>query len=437
MAGRLDLRGPPRSAGRCRASRIVRRRQWASGWPAANVRGTSPRRSMPVAAPAARAAEPKSTRRKFVTDGPTSQPASRRSCASRSRSTSTRATFAAMPVGSARAAVTIETLTVETEPADGRARSGRSSPVGRSRTRRVARRAHRPCSRSARRRGSGAHGEARAVWPTRTRRRPRRGRRSPGVDRRPSRRRRSRRGARRSRRAAPGRPVGLFGLQSQTIPATCRRGTRRGDCPGDSHRPCRVAGHRDDRASLLGHDPIHRVGRRRARRHGRRARNAFAQRSRISSAPAPDEQLVGPHPVDAGSRLDEPAVVGRRVLGQRRLEGAAGEDRPAISGGAGEVFRSNRRTCRSGCRSGPRPPRRSPPSCSSRAASAGWSSRGWGSWPPSAPGWVAPAPAPDRRGREADLDGVPVGREPLRRREPADGRADPREPASSTRWTWV
>ena len=39
-------------------SRIVRRRQWASGWPAPNVRGTRPRRSSPVAVAAARSARP-------------------------------------------------------------------------------------------------------------------------------------------------------------------------------------------------------------------------------------------------------------------------------------------------------------------------------------------------------------------------------------------
>ena len=67
-------------------SRTVRRRWSASGWPAPNVRGTRPRDRRPSATAAARSTLPKSTRMKFVTDGPTDQPAARSASVRRARS---------------------------------------------------------------------------------------------------------------------------------------------------------------------------------------------------------------------------------------------------------------------------------------------------------------------------------------------------------------
>ena len=75
-------------------SRTVRRRWSASGWPAPNVRGTRPRRRRPSATAAARSGDPKSTRMKFVTDGPTDQPIARSASVRRVRSRATRARLA-------------------------------------------------------------------------------------------------------------------------------------------------------------------------------------------------------------------------------------------------------------------------------------------------------------------------------------------------------
>ena len=65
---------------------------------------------------AAVAASANPARTKFVTDGPTCQPASRSPAANRSRSLATLATLARIASGRSNASVTIVTLTVLTEP---------------------------------------------------------------------------------------------------------------------------------------------------------------------------------------------------------------------------------------------------------------------------------------------------------------------------------
>ena len=65
---------------------------------------------------AARSGEPKSTSRKFVTLGPTDQPAAVSASARRPRSVSTRARLVARIAGSSSASVTIVTETVDTDP---------------------------------------------------------------------------------------------------------------------------------------------------------------------------------------------------------------------------------------------------------------------------------------------------------------------------------
>ena len=65
---------------------------------------------------AARSGEPKSTSRKFVTLGPTDQPASASPSARRVRSVSTRARLPSRIEGSSSASVTIVTETVDTDP---------------------------------------------------------------------------------------------------------------------------------------------------------------------------------------------------------------------------------------------------------------------------------------------------------------------------------
>ena len=97
-------------------SRTVSRSESASGWPAPNVRGTRPLRRSASAAAAASSGLAKRTSRKFVTDGPTCQPAAARPAANRARSPSTRATFASIASGAWRAAVTIVTLVVAIDP---------------------------------------------------------------------------------------------------------------------------------------------------------------------------------------------------------------------------------------------------------------------------------------------------------------------------------
>ena len=168
------------------------------------------------------------------------------------------------------------------------------------------------------------------------------------------------------RRPVVRRGVGAEPREERPRSTPSRLGQRRSGCSGcTARRPRRPArrratastvegpavlgrasrdGERRVRLALLGQDPVHRVGRGRARRPCRRpGRNALATRSRISSAPAPTRISSVADAVAGGRRLDQPPVVGRRVLGQARLEpaGGAAASRRA-SGGAGEVFRSNR-----------------------------------------------------------------------------------------------
>ena len=101
----VGARGPSGAGGR------------RAGWPAGKVRGTSPRRSSPSATAAARSGEPKSTSRKFVTDGPTAQPSAgqRRRAGGRARARRARR-WPSRAVGSSSASVTTVTDTVDTEP---------------------------------------------------------------------------------------------------------------------------------------------------------------------------------------------------------------------------------------------------------------------------------------------------------------------------------
>ena len=240
-------------------SRTVRRRWSASGWP-------GPERARHEAAaqeglgdggrPARRT--PKSTRRKFVTDGPTDQPAA----AQGRRSGGPARVSTRVEVGvedrrsSRRASVTTVTETVETEPG-GRYGLSRAIDLGArdARTRPAGRPARRPCWRSGRRSGSGRPiaKRDRSVAPDEL-----------GVGlvedddrgRASGRRRHRRRVRRRSAAIAPSgsaSAVGLFGLHSQTTwasRAAARDGGRR-RAPSPASAPSR--GHRDDRrAALLG-----------------------------------------------------------------------------------------------------------------------------------------------------------------------------------------
>src|SRR3990172_3405387 len=116
-----DLASPNEPAASMRRSfsslsRTVIRRQWANEWSRPKVRGTMPRRSRSSATRPACAGVPKSTSRKFVTDGPTDQPDEPRAEASRARSRTTRSRFSSRMPSSRRASVTIATEGIETEP---------------------------------------------------------------------------------------------------------------------------------------------------------------------------------------------------------------------------------------------------------------------------------------------------------------------------------
>ena len=94
----LDRRGRPRSAGRCRPrSRIVSRRQWASGWPGRERPRHQPAPEQPGRGGGGPLGRPEVHEQEVRHRRPDDQPASRSASASRSRSASTRATFAAHP----------------------------------------------------------------------------------------------------------------------------------------------------------------------------------------------------------------------------------------------------------------------------------------------------------------------------------------------------
>ena len=98
--------------------------------------------------------------------------------------------------------------------------------------------------------------------------------------------------------------------------------------------------------ALLREDRVHRVGgdghERRAAVREERLGDEVEDLVRARA----DEQLLARDAVAGGRGVDQPAVVGRRVLGQRDLELARPPAaRHTTPGGAGAVFWSNRTTC--------------------------------------------------------------------------------------------
>ena len=378
---RLDLAGrgdQPVVAGPVadREPQVMRR----AGGPAPNVRGTRPRRRSAVGD------APRPARRVPKSDEEEVRDATARPCQPAARERRRRAGRARRRRG--RRSPRMPRGSREGLGDDGdadrrhgsrrpvRARSGRSSRAGRSRTRPAARPGRRPCSRSGRRRGSGGGGAARAADASdelgvRLVEDDDRGR----LGRRRRRRRRCRRAGVAIAPSGSARPVGLFGLHSQTRSAS--RGGRADGVEIQGVALVRPEARHDDgaRAALLGDDAVHRVGRGRddGAAAGRQERLAD-QVEDLVRAGADEELVRSRRRRRRGGRLDEPAVVRRRVLGQRaRRSAPRGEDpRPTSSGGAGEVLRSKRRIVLDRRRrSAPRPPRRSPPSCSWRAGSGG------------------------------------------------------------------
>ena len=145
--------------------------------------------------------------------------------------------------------------------------------------------------------------------------------------------------------------VGLFGLHSQMrlIGGSAPRGRAAANGLDVQREPGlqRPPRHPHDlRAALLGEDRVHRVG-----RDGHQGRAAVGDErlgdevEDLVRARA-DEQLLARDLVPRGRRVDQPAVVGRRVLRQGDLEPArprAARDDPP--GGLGAVFWSKRTTC--------------------------------------------------------------------------------------------
>ena len=278
-------------------ARTVSRRWSASGWPGPNVRGTRPSGGAPRR-PRRRARPSRSpTSTKLVTDGPTDQPsaAERVGQARRARS----ATRARLSSRHRRVAQRLG----HDRDRHGRHRPGRSIRLERGDDLGAGDREPDPQAGQrvglargpdddevrVRRRG------ARPGWPRRTRRTPRRGRRSGVAAGRGGVARRARRGASRDRRR-PARPArsGCSGCTARRPPRPRRRrGSRRGRSPSprpspqprDRRRPGRRAarsGRGTSRRSGSGRRPAPPAG-----------RKALATRSRISSAPAPTQDLVG------------------------------------------------------------------------------------------------------------------------------------------------
>ena len=200
------------------------------------------------------------------------------------------------------------------------------------------------------------------------------------------------------------RPVGLFGLHSQTTGALAPRRAR--TPPTSSAQPCRGAEPRD------GHDPRPRCSV--TTRYI--AYVGIGTTARRPPAGTPWRRCRGPRRArhrrgsrsggrrSAAAAADEPSVVRRRVLGQaaRRTVRPRAARRPAPAG-PGDVFRSKRTiVARIAGRSARRPPRRSPPRCRP-AGAVGERERDRASGSSRACGRIG----------EADLDGVAVGDQAL------------------------
>ena len=113
-------------------------------------------------------------------------------------------------------------------------------------------------------------------------------------------------------------------------PALSRRSPRDGDDLG---------------TALLGQHPVHRVGRCRQDGTGTLGEERLGDQVEDLVCPGAHEQLVGADAVAGGRRLGEPAVVRRRVLRQRRVELARGQqaiDEVRRSGGGVEVEADDR-----------------------------------------------------------------------------------------------
>ena len=180
-----------------------------------------------------------------------------------------------------------------------------------------------------------------------------------------------------------------------------RGGPHRVDVQGVPGRAILPRDPDDGRAALVGQDPVHGI---RRDRHDRRAAGRQERlRGEVEHLvrPGPDEELLDGDPVALGRGLDEPAVVGRRVLGQLDLElarwrASPGPRRVARARCSGRTGRPARR----GCRSARRPTRSSPPTTTTRASSATRTSWAWGSCGRAAagrrgdPGQCPDAPSP-------------------------------------------
>ena len=255
-------------------SRIVRRRQWASGWPAPNVRGTRPRRSRPVGGGGGSLGGSEVDEQEVRDGRAHDQPADAQArSASRSRSASTRATLAAIPRGSA-----------ERLGHDGHADRGHGArrPIRRDPgdRRGPGDRESRPAARPARRPCSAVRTTTRLAW------------REPEVEQRGA----DELGVGLVEDDDRPRPAGRVGIGGDAVeqrprsyrPARADRSgcsgctARRRRRPGSRPRRGQVEGvagvraeARDDdgrRAALLGDDAVHRV--RRCRDHGPTARRA-------------------------------------------------------------------------------------------------------------------------------------------------------------------
>ena len=123
------------------------------------------------------------------------------------------------------------------------------------------------------------------------------------------------------------RAVGLFGLHSQTTVAP-RVGDGRPDGRPVQREPGRFgqARHRHDGpAALLGHDAVHRVGRDRDDGAATARDEGLGDDVEDLVGAGADDELARVDAVAGGGRLDQAAVVGRRVFGEGRLEPPGGQ----------------------------------------------------------------------------------------------------------------
>ena len=134
-------------------------------------------------------------------------------------------------------------------------------------------------------------------------------------------------GSRSGHRVRPA-PSGCSGCTAR--PARRDRAAVRTAWPGRAAQPSSGRSPRDRhdrRAALLRADAVHRIGRRRERRRElARGEERLGDQVEDLVGAGADQELVGADAVAGGCRRDEPAVVRRRVLGERRVEPAGREE---------------------------------------------------------------------------------------------------------------